>query len=100
MMHPQNSKGGGDDERRDFVAVLCALAAAFLWAHPAYKMSIEWFREIAVQNYGYSYLKLFETAYWALLHLVIFGATRIAVHWALIMIITNIGYRFLMSNIG
>ncbi|WP_027237590.1 hypothetical protein [Leisingera caerulea] len=100
MMHPQNGKGGGDDERRDFVAVLCATGASFLWADPAYEWSINWFQNVAIQNYGHQFLEAFQWAYWGTLHLAIFGVTRVAVNWALIMIITNIGYRFLMSSYG
>lgn len=86
--------GGGNDESKRALAIMCGIVAAFLWANELYVLTEHQFRAIAVQNYGAAPLHIFELAYMAFLHLAVFVATRAAVEIALTAIIAAGAYRF------
>ncbi|KPQ20612.1 MAG: hypothetical protein HLUCCO06_17335 [Halomonas sp. HL-93] len=98
-MHPgfhQRPDNGLD--QNDLVAILLGLGAAFLWADPLYDMTIRTFQQIALRNYGRDSLHLFEWAYWIGCHLIVFAVTRVAVKWALVALITGVGYRLALAT--
>ena len=97
-MHGQRPGGqGGGNDHHDLVAVFCGFAAAFLWANPLYQWTLESFRGVAINNYGYDALDVFEWAYWAFLHIIVFAITRVTVRWALVAIVSAVGYRLALS---
>lgn len=87
----------GPPDQLDQAAIVLAVAAAFLWANPVHEMTADWFRETTVRNYGTDMLDAFEWAYWIFLHVVIFALSRVAFRWALVALVTAIGYRLALS---
>ncbi|MFD2741673.1 hypothetical protein ACFSUD_19130 [Sulfitobacter aestuarii] len=95
--HHGRQQGGNGSDPTDFVAIIAGAGAAFLWADPAFEITLSAFRQIALRNYGREMLDVLEWAYWAFLHLFIFAATRVATKLALAAIITAVGYRLALS---
>lgn len=82
----QHKSSGGGGPEHDFVAIMAGLGAAFPCANPLYQLTQDAFREIAVRNYGYGPLELFQLLYQGFLHLSVFAITRVAIKWALMAI--------------
>lgn len=86
--------GGGPDGPRKALAMICALAAAFMWSAELYALTIDEFRAIAIRNYGAAPLHLLELAYNVFLHIAVFVGTRAAVEIALTALVAAGAYRF------
>jgi hypothetical protein len=89
----QNSGGKNGGDQNDLLAICAGGLAAFLWADPAFELTLGLFRSIAIQNYGREALPALEWVYWLLLHVAIFAITRIAVLWLVAMLVMGLGVR-------
>lgn len=89
----QQNGGGKKGDQNDLLAMCAGGLAAFLWADPAFEITLGLFRSIAVQNYGREALPALEWAYWLFLHIAIFAITRIAVQWLIAMLVMGLGFR-------
>lgn len=86
--------GGGPNESQRALAIMGGIIAAFLWANELYALTEDQFRAVAIANYGYAPLHIFELAYQVFLHAAVFVATRAAIEIALTAIIAAGAYRF------
>lgn len=75
------------------LAIVFAIAAAFLWANELYSLTVPQFRAIALQNYGFVPHHWLELAYQVFLHIAVFVTARVTFEMALTAIVSAGAYR-------